>query len=510
MQAFTRTLMRKSDAVQQLIQGYGSVSELFKLGRKVEQLLRRLDDILNRHPQWKLGEIRQKCPLPQERLIVVALLGKRLGHLPAGEPLFTGGGLARAVSAGADCVAQNFRFLTADSNLVLSGLIQPCSGDAELASDNATELEQTEFELTATAVGLLGLDKRMAKSRFGEFAARPATIKLDQLVLSDRVRRALEMAIVHARHGKRLMDDWGLGEVVRYGRGPVLLFSGPPGTGKTATAEALARELDKPILVADYSRIQNCFVGRTEKNIVRVFREAKNQDALLFWDEADAMFYDRDSTHRNWEVRDVNVLLQELERFDGVCVLATNRKITLDKALGRRITMKVEFERPDRQQRARISGEVPAPQTAPGPRCGPGGVDGQRLCRRGDQEHRPERGAAGPAPRPARAGPPAGFSGSRPDGAVGAVGSAGRRKNRVWRVNEVREKMSIIWPKHSERATQYGFRGLPLGSFVVFLAIDFLRRAGRETWGASRAAEAKYVGSQGLGEVAEWSKAPVC
>lgn len=93
MQAFTRTLMRKSDAVQQLIQGYGSVSELFKLGRKVEQLLRRLDDILNRHPQWKLGEIRQKCPLPQERLIVVALLGKRLGHLPAGEPLFTGGGL---------------------------------------------------------------------------------------------------------------------------------------------------------------------------------------------------------------------------------------------------------------------------------------------------------------------------------------------------------------------------------------------------------------------------------
>ena len=122
--------------------------------------------------------------------------------------------------------------------------------------------------------------------------------------------------------------------MVTYGRSPVLLFSGPPGTGKTATAEALAHELDKPILVADYSRIQNCFVGQTEKNIVRVFREARNQDAVLFWDEADAMFYDRDSAHRNWEVRDVNVLLQELERFEGICILATNRKITLDKALG--------------------------------------------------------------------------------------------------------------------------------------------------------------------------------
>ena len=150
------------------------------------------------------------------------------------------------------------------------------------------------------------------------------------------------------------MDDWGLGELIPYGRGPVLLFSGPPGTGKTATAEALAHELGKTILVADYSRIQNCFVGQTEKNIVRAFREAKDQEAVLFWDEADAMFYDRDSAHRNWEVRDVNVLLQELERFEGVCILATNRKITLDKALQRRITLKVEFHRPNAHQRRQI------------------------------------------------------------------------------------------------------------------------------------------------------------
>jgi SpoVK/Ycf46/Vps4 family AAA+-type ATPase len=173
-------------------------------------------------------------------------------------------------------------------------------------------------------------------------------------VLGNPVRQALDMALSHARHSDQLMVKWGLREIIPYGHSPVLLFSGQPGTGKTAAAEAFAHELGKPILVADYSRIQNCFVGQTEKNIIKAFRAAQRQKAVLFWDEADAMFYDRDSARQNWEVRDVNVLLQELERFEGVCILATNRKITLDKALERRITLKVEFDRPDRQQRQGI------------------------------------------------------------------------------------------------------------------------------------------------------------
>jgi len=106
--------------------------------------------------------------------------------------------------------------------------------------------------------------------------------------------------------------------------------------------------------VANYAQIQGCFVGQTEKNIVATFREAKAKDAVLFWDEADAMFFDRDLASHTWEVRDVNVLLQEIERFDGVCILATNRKITLDKALERRITLKVEFDPPNRESREAI------------------------------------------------------------------------------------------------------------------------------------------------------------
>jgi SpoVK/Ycf46/Vps4 family AAA+-type ATPase len=143
----------------------------------------------------------------------------------------------------------------------------------------------------------------------------------------------------------------------------VLLFYGDPGTGKTATAEALAHELDRPLIVADYSKLENCFVGVTEKNVVRIFQEAQRRKAVLFWDEADAMLFDRDDAHRNWEVRHVNVILQQIERFEGVCILATNRRQKLDKALSRRISMQVEFRRPQTAaERLRIWNAMLPPQ----------------------------------------------------------------------------------------------------------------------------------------------------
>lgn len=353
LESLTRSFVDKSDAMKDFTRSRYNTDRVHKFDRKVEREFDQVRSTFELHPDWRLNTLcKGKCR--RGSMLLLALLGKELGHVDADEKLFTGGGLARAVAPNPDGLWAARRLLTAGGVLVKENLIQPCGGLGEIASNNPSEIEQMEFELTEKAIGILELDKGVRRKRSGEYVARPAKIRMSQLVLSERVQRTLNMAVVHARHSHRIVNEWGLGEMIPYGHSPVLLFSGPPGTGKTATAEALANELGKPILVADYSRIQNCFVGQTEKNIVRVFREARSQDAVLFWDEADAMFFDRDSAHRNWEVRDVNVLLQEIERFEGVCILATNRKVSLDKALQRRITLRVDFDRPDQRLRQMI------------------------------------------------------------------------------------------------------------------------------------------------------------
>jgi SpoVK/Ycf46/Vps4 family AAA+-type ATPase len=234
------------------------------------------------------------------------------------------------------------------------GLIQPGGGSDQLLTDDERTLEEVEFELASGALELFGLSQRSGRRCAGRFNPRKPVVRLDQLILAAGVFEAVRMALAHARHARTLLDTWGFGEVLPYGRTIAILLSGPPGVGKTACAEAIADELNSPILAVDYSEIQNCYVGQTEKNIVRVFREARANDAVLFWDEADSMFFGRDRAEHDWEVRNVNMLLQELERFDGVCILATNRKIALDSALSRRIAIKIELDRPDRELRRHI------------------------------------------------------------------------------------------------------------------------------------------------------------
>ena len=120
-------------------------------------------------------------------------------------------------------------------------------------------------------------------------------------------------------------------------------------------------------MTANFAEIESCWVGETERNIARVFREATEAGTVLFWDEADAILYSRDAANRTWENRRVNVLLQELERFDGLCVMATNRTLALDSALERRIAIKVEFERPPADLRRRIWEKHLPPQMPLGP-----------------------------------------------------------------------------------------------------------------------------------------------
>jgi len=318
--------------------------------RRIRQTMRLATTTAKRHPSWPAVHIFDDDLMDCEQELVVLLVGKELGYERPDDDLFTGEGLARCISQAVPDVRHALKVLTRSGSLRRRTLIRPCGGAIETVVEDEATLRSSEFELTEPFRDKLKLPRLRRRKN----AARQPVVAMAQLVLSGRVRRALDMVVAQSRHARVLFDEWGFGATVTYGAGVTVLFSGPPGVGKTACAEAIARELEKRIIVANYAELQNCFVGETEKNIVRVFRDAHEDEAVLFWDEADAMFYSRDDATRMWEVRDVNVLLQQIERFEGLCVLATNRKITLDSALERRITVKVEFELPTQQERLAI------------------------------------------------------------------------------------------------------------------------------------------------------------
>lgn len=326
----------------------------------MQRQLTKLRTFLEGHRDWGLSKLlHESAPRSdREAIILLALVGKALSHFEQKHPLFTGEGLAWAVTPRIDEMLDQFEYLQSQAPLVKNDLIRPCGGQGHMITDKPDDLLEAEFELTQRAMDLLGIECRDTMAGQKAAGVREALIRLDQLVLAEPVREALDMALAQARNHHRLMTEWGFGKSVAYGRAVTMLFEGPPGVGKTAAAEALAAELDLPILVADYSRIQNCFVGETEKRIMGTFRDAARYNAVLFWDEADAMFSNRDHASHDWDVRNINVLLTELERFEGVCILATNRKLSLDPALERRISLKVPFTRPDAVTRPRIWGKL--------------------------------------------------------------------------------------------------------------------------------------------------------
>lgn len=363
LRVLSHALRRKSDEFDSSGMAFRRSGPLYRAARTADRLFGQLKETLAAHPGWRLNGFLNPSVGFEARaqMILLALVGNELGHVPHDDSMFTGAGLARIASRTPCDAPLKLDLLQPGSDLLERDLVQPSEGTGERLSGGADDLADTLFELSENGLRLLGIERR-TQIRANGTDLREPQLSLDQLVLSDELRRQLALVLAQARNTELLMGRWGIGSLLPYGRGLTLLFYGPPGVGKTACAEALAAELGRPILVADYSRVQNCFVGQTEKNIVRTFRRARAGKAVLFWDEADAMFYDREQGVRSWEVRDVNVLLQQIERFDGVCILATNRELALDKALERRISLKMRFERPDRRMRGELWARLVPPQ----------------------------------------------------------------------------------------------------------------------------------------------------
>jgi SpoVK/Ycf46/Vps4 family AAA+-type ATPase len=180
----------------------------------------------------------------------------------------------------------------------------------------------------------------------------------DDVVLPATTMRALNHALALVRKHDLIFHQWGLAERHSTGLGLAFHFAGPPGTGKTICAEALAFALNQKLLVVRYAELESRWVGQTSKHVAAVFRAAAREDAVLFFDEADAIAGRRFTTMGAAYEREanaiVNVLLHELESFPGVVIFATNLAANIDPAFERRIRTHILFEMPNVEERERI------------------------------------------------------------------------------------------------------------------------------------------------------------
>jgi hypothetical protein len=177
----------------------------------------------------------------------------------------------------------------------------------------------------------------------------------DDLVLEEPVRERIAELENWVRHGRTLMADWGMAGRLRPGYRA--LFHGPPGTGKTLTATLLGKATGRDVYRVDLSTVVSKYIGETEKNLASLFDQARNRDWLLFFDEADALFGKRTGVkdaHDRYANQEISYLLQRVEDFDGLVILASNFRANIDEAFLRRFNAIVRFPFPGEAERRDI------------------------------------------------------------------------------------------------------------------------------------------------------------
>lgn len=189
-------------------------------------------------------------------------------------------------------------------------------------------------------------------------------VRLKDVILEEGASDQISRLINAVRHLPSVLRRWKIGGVGGERGGVVGLLHGAPGTGKTLCAEAIAGELNRPLLVARSSTILSKWVGESERNLQNTFKEAKSNGAVLFIDEADSLISQRDQSNSDHTRSLINLLLSLIERHPGVVLLATNFRDALDSALERRITHQVELKRPSAEVRLKIWELMLSEQTA--------------------------------------------------------------------------------------------------------------------------------------------------
>jgi Winged helix domain, variant/ATPase family associated with various cellular activities (AAA) len=238
-------------------------------------------------------------------------------------------------------------------NVAPSAILQ-----AIAAAQSRSSLRNAKDGSEITADDLWHACRDVARKQLDDLAQRIISCYTwDDIVLPDDVFCQLREIAAQVAHRYQVYECWGFGRRLSRGRGVTALFSGSSGTGKTMAAEIVANHLSLDLYRIDLAGVVNKYIGETEKNLRRVFDVAEQSGAILFFDEADALFGKRTEvkdSHDRYANIEVNYLLQRMEDYRGLAILATNRRSALDRAFLRRLRFLVDFPSPDANNRRAI------------------------------------------------------------------------------------------------------------------------------------------------------------
>ena len=295
------------------------------------------------------------------RVGVVCTDSARIARLlaPTSFVLMEGPALAPAVRAGAFATAAR-----------LSGAQLTLEQARSLITRHSLHIDGFEQAMTVArsaqtgSTGEQGFDrfmaacKQVAVENLSHLAEHiEPMFSLDDVVLPDDRKQQLHEIVHNVRFAERVLDEWKFGAQLPYGRGVTALLCGPSGTGKTMAALAVAQRLGVQILRIDLSRVVSKYIGDTEKNIDRVFDDARSSGAALLIDEADALLGKRSAVkdaHDRYANIEVAYLLQRMEAYQGLAIMTTNLRQNLDAAFLRRLRFIIDFPRPDVEAREEI------------------------------------------------------------------------------------------------------------------------------------------------------------
>jgi SpoVK/Ycf46/Vps4 family AAA+-type ATPase len=255
------------------------------------------------------------------------------------------------------------------STVLALGLLEPdqkeiskITGQFDLSAESIQESSITAFKLSKNSSEIYKIlwdtCRTVSRPRLSELTQEIIPIaRMNDLVLPEKEKRLLNEIAIHVAQRSKVYGEWGFEAKSSRGLGITVLFSGSSGTGKTMAADVLANELQLDLFRIDLSSVVSKYIGETEKNLRRVFDAAEGGGAILFFDEADALFGKRSEvkdSHDRYANIEISYLLQRMENYSGLAILSTNMKKALDPAFTRRIRFMVEFPFPDQKSREEI------------------------------------------------------------------------------------------------------------------------------------------------------------